>query len=236
VSGMHIVSFSGGKDSTAMLLMMIEKGIKIDRIINVDTTKEFDEMYEHIERVKEYIRPYTIETVRIDFDYWFSEHVKRSGTRGNGWPSFMRRWCTRIKIEALKHIITGKEYNNKKRSSPTMPKNIIEYHGVAADEVNRIKLGVQYPLVAWGMTEEDCLSYCYKKGFRWGGLYEKMSRVSCWCCPLSRMGELKVLYDDYPEKWKELQEMDKKQTFRFSTRYTVQQLTERFRGERDNEP
>jgi tRNA(Ile)-lysidine synthase TilS/MesJ len=29
----HIVSFSGGKDSTAMLLMMIEKGMPIDEII-----------------------------------------------------------------------------------------------------------------------------------------------------------------------------------------------------------
>ena len=45
---MNIVSFSGGKDSTAMLLMMIDKGITVDRIICVDTTKEFPQMYEHI--------------------------------------------------------------------------------------------------------------------------------------------------------------------------------------------
>lgn len=30
---MNIVSLSGGKDSTAMLLMMVEKGIKIDKIL-----------------------------------------------------------------------------------------------------------------------------------------------------------------------------------------------------------
>ena len=29
----HIVSFSGGKDSTAMLLMMLEKNMPIDEII-----------------------------------------------------------------------------------------------------------------------------------------------------------------------------------------------------------
>ena len=29
----HIVSFSGGKDSTAMLIMMIEKGMQIDEIV-----------------------------------------------------------------------------------------------------------------------------------------------------------------------------------------------------------
>ncbi len=44
----HIVSFSGGKDSTAMLLMVIEYGMQIDDIIFCDTGKEFPEMYEHI--------------------------------------------------------------------------------------------------------------------------------------------------------------------------------------------
>ena len=50
----HIVSFSGGKDSTAMLLMMIENN-KIDEIIFLDTTVEFPQMYEHIEKVEKYI-------------------------------------------------------------------------------------------------------------------------------------------------------------------------------------
>ena len=39
----HIVSFSGGKDSTAMLLMMLEKGMKVDYIVFVDTGKEFSQ-------------------------------------------------------------------------------------------------------------------------------------------------------------------------------------------------
>ena len=51
----HIVSFSGGKDSTAMLLMMLEKNMPIDEIIFCDTGKEFPQMYEHIEKVQKYI-------------------------------------------------------------------------------------------------------------------------------------------------------------------------------------
>ena len=51
----HIVSFSGGKDSTAMLLMMLEKNMPIDEIIFCDTGKEFTQMYEHIEKVQKYI-------------------------------------------------------------------------------------------------------------------------------------------------------------------------------------
>lgn len=32
----HVISFSGGKDSTAMLLMMIENDMPIDRIVFID--------------------------------------------------------------------------------------------------------------------------------------------------------------------------------------------------------
>ena len=66
-----------------------------------------------------------------------------------------------------------------------------------------------------------------------GGLYEKMSRVSCWCCPLSRIGALRVLYNDFPELWEELEEMDKKSWRNFRSDYTVQELTDRFKTESD---
>lgn len=45
----HVVQFSGGKDSTAMLLMMLERGMQVDEIIMCDTGMEFPGMYQHIE-------------------------------------------------------------------------------------------------------------------------------------------------------------------------------------------
>ena len=52
----HIVSFSGGKDSTAMLLRMLEENMQVDEIIYCDTYKEFPQMYKHIEKIKKYIK------------------------------------------------------------------------------------------------------------------------------------------------------------------------------------
>ena len=49
----HLVSFSGGKDSTAMLLGMLEHDVKIDCILFCDTGLEFPAMYEHIAKVKQ---------------------------------------------------------------------------------------------------------------------------------------------------------------------------------------
>ena len=108
---MNIVSFSGGKDSTAMLLMMLEKGITVDRIICVDTTKEFPQMYEHIEKVQAMIEPLKIEIVKIDFDYWFGERLlskgKRQGQLGFGWPDMRNRWCTQLKTDAFTSVLLG---------------------------------------------------------------------------------------------------------------------------------
>ena len=225
---MNIVSFSGGKDSTAMLLMMIERGIQIDRVICVDTTKEFPAMYEHIQKVQE-VCPVEIEIVKIKFDYHLGEHIKtrgkNKGKRGYGWPDFKNRWCTRLKVDAVKKI---------KRE---LPKNAIEFHGIAYDEKHRSKNNndriIRYPLIEWKVTEKEALEYCYSKGFDWGGLYEKMHRVSCWCCPLSRIGELKVVYNDFPELWDELKKMDKLSFRKFRSDYSVDELTKKFEKEND---
>ena len=51
----HIVSFSGGKDSTLMLILMLEKGMPIDDIIFADTGMEFQELYDYIDRIEKLI-------------------------------------------------------------------------------------------------------------------------------------------------------------------------------------
>ena len=47
----HAVSLSGGKDSTAMLLLMIEQDMPIDVVLTADTGMEFPEMYEHLQKL-----------------------------------------------------------------------------------------------------------------------------------------------------------------------------------------
>lgn len=51
----HAVSLSGGKDSTAMLLLMIERGLPINTVLWADTGMEFPEMYDHISKVDDYL-------------------------------------------------------------------------------------------------------------------------------------------------------------------------------------
>lgn len=189
-------------------------------------------MYRHIEKVKS-LCPIPIETVKIDFDYWFGYHIKTKGKRkgqaGYGWPDFRNRWCTALKKEASSFVLYGKPYNPRKRGIA-----VDEYHGIAVDELERCKKNKQdgriihYPLVEWNMTEAECLSYCYSLGFDWEGLYEEgRSRVSCFCCPLQRIGELRLTYQNHQELWKKMLDMDKHSFRAFRSDYTLEQLTEK---------
>ena len=199
----NIVQFSGGKDSTAMLLMLLDKGVRVDEIIFCDTGKEFPQMYEHIAKVEKYIgREVTKLKAEHSFDYYMFDHVKtkgkNKGKHGYGWSNMLCRWCTKnLKQTPQQRYMQGREY--------------ISYIGIAYDEPKRhegIANNVKHPLYDWHITEKMALEYCYERGFDWGGLYEHFDRVSCWCCPLKNNKELMQLYVHYPDLWQELRDMD----------------------------
>lgn len=227
----HIVSFSGGKDSTAMLLKMIENNMPIDDIIFLDTTVEFPEMYEHINKVEKHIgRTITKLQAEKDFEYMLLHYEKKKGKnkgqKGYSFPDFRNRWCTRyFKQDVIKRYLKEKYKDYE----------IIEYHGIAVDEIKRLEKNknknIKYLLVDWNMTEQDCLNYCYSKGFDWNGLYEKFSRLSCWCCPLQKIGELKILYNNYPDLWNKLQYWQDNTYRKFRPDYNIEDLTKRFKND-----
>lgn len=219
------MSFSGGKDSTAMLLRMIEENMKIDEIIFLDTGVEFPEMYNHIKQVEEYIgRPITKLKDEHSFEYYMLEHVKtrgkNKGQKGYSWSDFRNRWCTsNLKKKVIKRYL--RKYKDYR---------IIEYHGMAFDEPKRIKddPNIKYPLFEWKMVEKDALQYCYDRGFTWGGLYEKFDRLSCFCCPLKSLKELEILYREFPHLWSKLREWDSKTYRQFRADYSILDLEEKF--------
>ena len=228
---MNIVSLSGGKDSTAMLLMMLEKSLPIDEIIFCDTGKEFPQMYEHLNKLGKYISDkYGQKITRLraekSFDYYMYEHVKKrgkhKGEKGYGWADMRVRWCTSFfKRDVIKKYLKGKTYTL--------------YIGIARDEEKRHAKkaeNIVHPLYDWGITEQQALEYCYSKGFDWGGLYKLFKRVSCWCCPLQSLNDLRMLYRYFPNLWRELMQMDNRPHIRkFRKDYTVQELEEKFKNE-----
>lgn len=72
----QVITFSGGKDSTAMLLMMIERKEEIHSIIYFDTGWEFPQMKKHIELVQSKTGV-EILILRPDkpFNYWLTNRA-----------------------------------------------------------------------------------------------------------------------------------------------------------------
>ncbi len=221
----HLVSFSGGKDSTAMLLRMLEENWPVDEIVFIDTGKEFPEMYSHITKVQKYIgREVVTLKSEKEFGHWMFDYIRVKGSwagvAGYGWPHIERRWCTEVlkRRVYLKYI---KYYSNP-----------VEYHGITSNEKRvvskRGKRNIKYPLIGWGMSENDTLHYCYTRGFDWDGLYERFKRVSCWCCPLKSLPELRNLYLYYPELWRELKDMDLRANNQFKQNWSVAALERYF--------
>lgn len=216
------VSLSGGKDSSCLLILMIEKGLPIDSVLYADTSMEFPEMENHIAKLDDFLfreRGFHITTLRHPHGFeWLMfdepkqklsclENRARLGIPpyGNGWPGMKVRWCTG---QLKTHLLT-KEVNRLKSE-----KSALHFVGIAADEAQRCKKE-QYPLVEWGITEAEALKICYDHGFDWGGLYEIYHRVSCWCCPFQRVDELRNLRHHHSELWARLLDLDKRARAQF---------------------
>ena len=242
----YAVSLSGGKDSTALLLLMLEKDMPIDTVLFADTGMEFPEMYEHLHKLDDHLfhtRGFHITTLRHPrgFEYLMFEEPKQKARSlenrerlgippyGNGWPGIRVRWCTG---QLKTHLIT-REVNRLKGQY-----HALHYVGIAADEAHRCR-GEQYPLVEWGITEGQALQICYDRGYDFGGLYEIYHRASCWCCPFQRIGELRKLRKHHPELWRRLLNMDQRALAqfvpgplgRFKPNWSVAGLEERFAAE-----
>ena len=92
--------------------MMLEKKIPVHSAVFFDTGWEFPEMHEHLNKLEKMVN---VPIIRLkpekSFDDWmFRRTVRRRGTGevhriGYGWPSPMRRWCTRQKVDAIQRYL-----------------------------------------------------------------------------------------------------------------------------------
>lgn len=218
-----------------MVLRIIKEGYPLDEVVYFDIGVDFDSIYQNVERIKPILALYgaelTILKPRDTFLYTMLEKPvkKRNGTLqcGYKWCGGNCRWGTNLKLEAIaKH---NKKYGDEA---------IVEYVGIASDERermnrerngNRVKI---YPLVEWGMTEADCLQYCYSHGWHWNEkgyeLYDLLDRVSCKYCRNKNLQELRNIYHYLPELWKELKDLQDNVQMPYKDGKTIHDLEMRF--------
>ena len=226
----HIASVSFGKDSLAMLLRLIEEGKPLDEVVFYDTGMEFEAIYTIRDKIKPLLASKNIKFTELkpkcEFCYKMFDKVVNAGKpnehKGYSWCGGRCRWGTTDKLHALE------KYS----------KNCVEYVGIAIDEPKRLakkRKGFKiYPLAEWGMTEQDCLQYCYAKGYDWNengvSLYSILSRVSCWCCANKNLKELANYYYYLPKYWCKLKELQARTDRPFyHNKYTIFDLEKKFK-------
>lgn len=231
----YIASVSFGKDSLAMLLLILEKNKPLDEVIFYDTGMEFQAIYNIRDKVVELLKEkeikYTELKPKLSFEYvMFEKPVKhRDGSVGKGysWCGGRCRWGTTEKNKIISKYLK-ETYNNDYK----------EYVGIAYDEPNRIKNDDKkiYLLYDLKYTEEDCLRYCYSKGYSWEedgiDLYRILDRVSCWCCANKNLKELRAYHKYLPTYWNKLKDLQSKTERPFrNNKESIFDLEERFEKE-----
>ncbi len=177
------VSFSGGADSTATLLLAVE-AVGASRVVAVyvDTGIEFPETRRYVEKMASRLG---VDLVVAEAGDAFWRLLPRFGP-----PTRDRRWCTaKLKIEPLKRV-----YERLK------PRVILE--GVRAFEsmqrslanvVSRSPVAPTarraYPIHSWSRLEVQL--YLRWKGVEPNPLYDEgLTRIGCVVCPAMHLYEL----------------------------------------------
>lgn len=199
----HIASVSFGKDSLAMLLLVLEHNYPLDEVVFYDTGMEFQAIYMIRDEVVKILKQRGIKYTELKPKRPFLDsmtnypHKSRKGVnkKGYGWCGGLCRWATTEKIRAIDKYC----------------KSAVQYVGIAADEqkrLERLTTNKKSPLAELGYTEEMALNYCYNKGYYWlengVNLYDILDRVSCWCCRNKNLKELANYKKYLPNYFKKL--------------------------------
>lgn len=208
----YIASCSFGKDSLAMVLLIIEKKMPLDEVVFYDTGMEFQAIYDMRDKLLPVLEANGIKYTELEpeepFLYTMLERPCKSKQKGEhngyGWCGGVCRWGTTAKQKALDKYAERKD--------------AIVYVGIAFDEPERLEKEIKpyksHPLFEMGMKEKDCLQYCHNKGFYWQEgqveLYNILDRVSCWCCCNKNKKELYNIWKYLPRYWQKLKELQVK--------------------------
>jgi len=175
------LSFGGGVNSTALMIILKEQGIEFEAVF-ADHGGDYPETYEYVKLLQD--KGFKITVLKAEkegldlYDYCIKYKIM---------PSRQMRWCTdKFKIQPVyayfEHPCTV-------------------FIGIDAGEYQRAKpsrvdwLTNEFPLIDAGIGREGCKGIIRKAGL-------PLPRKSgCYFCPFARVGQFKKLREERPELW-----------------------------------
>ena len=203
---LNIVSWSGGKDSTATIILAKEKGIPINHILFSEVMFDANiscELPEHMKFVKEVAIPlfegwgYRTKILRYKKSYmdYFNQIRKRGKHIGKkvGFPMADKCNVRNCKVEPIRNFL--KEH-----------KNAVQFVGICADEparLNRLSGGKKSLLAEYGYTGEMAKKKCQEYGLL-SPYYRHSRRGGCWCCPNAGKEQMEYIRNEHGMLWNRL--------------------------------
>jgi hypothetical protein len=196
----HILSLSGGKDSTALAIYLRDRIAGLEYVF-CDTEQELPETYEYLKKLEVYLgKPITF--LKHD-GKGFDELL--SARRGY-LPSPQVRWCTEhLKIKPFeKYVGESPCYN---------------YIGIRADEPHRRgyistkpNIIAKYPFVDDGLRKPDVMRLLDESGLGLPAYYEWRSRSGCYFCFFQQRIEWVGLLEQHPDLYELAIQYEKEDT------------------------
>ena len=193
----HILSLSGGKDSTALAIFMRDRIPEMEYAF-CDTGEELRETYEYLDRLEVFLgKPIN----RLNPDRPFKHYLQIY--RGV-LPDARTRWCTRkLKIEPFERFV-GDD-------------TCISYVGIRADEKHRKgyistkpNITAVYPFIEAGITKDDVFRLLEESGLGLPKYYDWRSRSGCYFCFFQQKIEWVGLLENHPDLFEKAGEFEKK--------------------------
>lgn len=191
----HILSLSGGKDSTALAIYMRDRVSEMEYVF-CDTGEELPETYEYLDKLETYLGR---SINRLNPDRPFSHYLELY--RGV-LPDPRTRWCTRmLKIKPFERFVGDDR--------------VISYVGIRADEnregyiSKKPNITPRYPFKEDGLVKEDVRRILDDSGIGLPSYYEWRSRSGCYFCFFQQRQEWANLLERHPELFEKAQGFEK---------------------------
>lgn len=207
----HILSLSGGKDSSALAIYMKDRegwrrrlGKSVISVFEspemeyvfCDTHEELEETYEYLDKLEAYLGT---KIVRLSDDRGFLHWLE---VHGNFLPSPQMRWCTKnLKIIPFEKYVGDGE--------------VFSYIGIRADEhrdgyiSTKPNIRPVYPFKEDGIDKDDVLRILEESGAGLPDYYRWRTRSGCYFCFFQRKAEWVGLMENHPDLFEKAKQFEK---------------------------
>lgn len=186
----QVLSFGGGVNSTAILVLAKQQKIKLDLVVFSDTGAEMPETYQYLnDVVLPYCKTHNLEFVTVGSPTLYMDYFSKKII-----PYRMFRSCTdKYKIRPITAYLK-KRYGSK---------NYDIILGIDAGETQRAKNGAIYPLIELNIDRAGCERVIENDGL------PIPIKSGCFFCPFQKESEWTKLYRNHKDLFFKSEEFEK---------------------------